>query len=77
MIFECLLELLVPMESNIWVRAAPVQCEYGTRTRTVRVFGNTNKYILLKYNFFSQNNRGILNSNSDIAWEVYFFISAF
>ena len=29
---------------KIWVGAAPVQCGYGTRTRTVRVFWITNLY---------------------------------
>ena len=42
-IFWVSLRVLVSMESTIWVRAAPVQCGYGTRTRTVRVFGNTIK----------------------------------
>ena len=37
-IFWVSLRVLVSMESTIWVRAAPVQCGYGTRTRTVRVF---------------------------------------
>ena len=32
----------VPLKYVIWVQAAPVQCGYGTRTRTVRVFSNTN-----------------------------------
>ena len=51
-IFWVSLRVLVSMESTIWVRAAPVQCEYGTRTRTVRVFGNTKLNGILKMDFF-------------------------
>ena len=38
--------LLVRVRPHRWflVRAAPVQYGYGTRTRTVRVFWNTNRY---------------------------------
>ena len=42
-IFWASLRVLVSMESTIWVRAAPVQFGYGTRTRTVRVFWITTK----------------------------------
>ena len=38
------LRVLVLMKYEIWVRAAPVQCGYGTRTRTVRVFVKTILY---------------------------------
>ena len=44
-IFWVSLRVLVSMESTIWVRAAPVQCGYGTRTRTVRVFWYTSDFL--------------------------------